>query len=71
MENECTWDGALQRAKQAVLANENGDGDDGLIDRDFALAVSTSPVAVGYPSSTFNMKLISQLPYPVQSKFFW
>ncbi|PQE10723.1 f-box domain-containing protein [Rutstroemia sp. NJR-2017a WRK4] len=48
MENECTWDGALQRARQTVLANENGDGGDGLIHRDLTLAVSRFPVANNY-----------------------
>ncbi|PQE14266.1 F-box domain-containing protein [Rutstroemia sp. NJR-2017a BVV2] len=66
MENEYTWDGALQRAKLAVLANDDGNGDGGLSDRDFTLPVSSLSAAPEYPSSTFNMKLLSQMPYSVQ-----
>ncbi|KAM3077214.1 hypothetical protein ACMFMG_003321 [Clarireedia jacksonii] len=57
-----TWDGALQRAKQAVLAKKDGGSGDSLIQRELTLPASKFPVAAGYPSST-NMKLQSQIPY--------
>ncbi|PQE31224.1 F-box domain-containing protein [Rutstroemia sp. NJR-2017a WRK4] len=71
MENAYTWDGALQRAKLAVLANDNGDGDDGLSDTDFTSPVSAFPVAAECSSSTLhgNLKLLSQTPYSLQTPY--